>query len=313
MKRAVTDFDVSVMKEEKTAPDRAKNAFAMSWCAWRRAVAALFASAVLLVSYGCAHQEIIKVEGMKEARLDDIVADARNARVVFIGELHTNKAHHEAQLSVIKAMKKAKIDFAIGFEMFNADSQPELDKWTAGESEREDIIEVYYLNWKIPWRQYRDIVYYAWENKIPVVGLNIKRDVIHQIVKSGLESLKPEQLKGFEDLSCDVDEAYQDVLLNAMEAHVGEVESASFKNFCEAQVYWDTAMANNVAAYLDANKDKSMVVIAGGAHAWKRGIPRVLSAKTKYPYLVIMPEMPESVDRETVNTGDADYFWAIDP
>ncbi|HSO60041.1 MAG TPA: ChaN family lipoprotein, partial [Desulfobacterales bacterium] len=50
---------------------------------------------------------------------DELMADVRTARVVYVGEMHTSARHHEIQLKVIRALHDEGIRLAVGMEMFD--------------------------------------------------------------------------------------------------------------------------------------------------------------------------------------------------
>ena len=50
---------------------------------------------------------------------DELMADVRTARVVYVGEMHTSARHHEIQLRVIRALHEGGIRLAVGMEMFD--------------------------------------------------------------------------------------------------------------------------------------------------------------------------------------------------
>ena len=72
---------------------------------------------------------------------EQLFADLADARVVYVGESHTNPAHHAIQLEVIKALEPSTANLTIGMEMFDNTYQPVLDQWTAGELDQTDFIK----------------------------------------------------------------------------------------------------------------------------------------------------------------------------
>ena len=71
-------------------------------------------------------------------------------------------------------------------EMFPSSSQPALDKYTlSGEriDERVFLKESDYYNvWRFDYRFFRDILRFAKDNQLPVIGLNLERKIV-QILK----------------------------------------------------------------------------------------------------------------------------------
>jgi uncharacterized iron-regulated protein len=191
--------------------------------------------------------------------------------------------------------------------MFRAESQPALNQWVAGQMGLETFLGIYYDNWSFPWFYYQGILEYARDHGIPLVGLNVPRDLIRQVARNGFASLTPEQLGELPVVRCEVDASYESFIRQALGKH-GE-HGRTFLNFCEAQLVWDTAMAVHLKAFLDENPDHTVVVIAGSGHAWKRGIPEQVAQLGPTPTRVIVPEIPERLERASVSTNDADYLW----
>jgi uncharacterized iron-regulated protein len=140
------------------------------------------------------------------------------------------------------------------------------------------------------------------------------------VVKGGVKSLGPEESKGLEGVKCDADKHYETLIRDAMSDH-NHAKTAvvskddAYKNFCEAQMVWDTIMARRVTEYMKENPERTVVVLAGGAHAWKRGIPRnikKLSPAAAFNFVVVMPEITEKLYLENVDAEDTDYLW-VDP
>jgi uncharacterized iron-regulated protein len=103
-----------------------------------------------------------------------------------------------------------------------------------------------------------------------------------------------------------VDETYREFIRRShgLPAH-GE---QSFHFFCEAQMVWDTAMAKHLADYLARNPKRTAVVLAGSAHAWRRGIPAQL--RQTAPNLrstVVVPLLDHKITKDSVTAADADY------
>ena len=93
----------------------------------------------------------------KELPITDALSDLSTKRIVLVGERHSEKSHHIGQLRIIQALCDAGIPLAIGFEMFEKSSQPDLDKWVSGQMAEKDFKRVYYKNWNYPWSLYSDI------------------------------------------------------------------------------------------------------------------------------------------------------------
>jgi uncharacterized iron-regulated protein len=265
----------------------------------------LFLTLLIFVAYGCVEPRILRVADRRELKPTELLKEISGRDIVFVGEVHNRKSHHKAQLEIIKALNGNGKKVAIGVEMFKKENQDVLDKWVSGEIEEAEFSEIYHRNWGLPWNVYRDIFVFAREKKIPLVGLNVSRSVIRQVVKEGFSSLTPEQLSGLPSgIECKVDATYEEFIKDALGEHAGEM---SFKNFCEAQMVWDNAMAHNAIEYLDSNPARKLVVLAGSGHSWKRGIPAQVTRLSGYSFSVILPES-DRVEVDKIDTKDADYI-----
>ena len=278
-------------------------------------IAVLALIALLLSASGCrANQDVynrrmLDLNHDTELQLSQALDDLKKNRIVLIGEHHSNTQHHMAQLAVIQALHEAGLRVAIGLEMFRNESQPALDQWISDEINENRFEKIYYDNWNFPWQAYREIFRYAREQKIPMLGLNVPREITRQVSRSGFKSLSPEQKKKIADVSCVVDPQYMNYIRKAYGSHShGQL---NFTYFCEAQLVWDSAMAVYALDYLTDNPDSIVVILTGSGHAQKGAVPRQIRIRSNLPYAVILPEVPGSIDRETVSHEDADYLMLV--
>lgn len=231
----------------------------------------------------------------------------RESRIVLVGEHHTDERHHWAQLQVIRRLHDAGVKVAVGMEMFRRDSQDDLDRWVSGELDESAFEKIYADNWTFPYSLYAPILRYARENRIPVVGLNVPSDITRQVARMGYKSLSEVQRNQLGDVSCRVDKDYMDFIRKAFGAHAhGDL---NFIYFCEAQMVWDAVMAVTALDYLSQKPDTLMVILAGTGHVRKQAIPAQIRDRATIPVSVILPEVPDMIERNTVDRQDADYIF----
>ena len=253
---------------------------------------------------------IIRVKNIDQVSLDQLVKELKGVKVLTIGEQHDNSAHHRTQLLIISALHEAGYDIAIGFEQFGAHSQGGLDRWVAGKSGIEDLFRIYSMDWELNWWPlYLPIFQYAREHEIPMVGLNIPREIIRQVASEGFSSLSKEQRGKIRVLSCNIDERYRNTLSQVFGQKGRDPGNKIFNNFCEAQVVWDTSMALNAIDFIKANPGKTLVILAGNFHAWKRGIPEQINREVDIEVRAILPSEDTSFFNYEVFLEDADYVW----
>jgi uncharacterized iron-regulated protein len=249
---------------------------------------------------------IYDLQNNKEMLMSEVIPELKKNRIILVGEHHTNQNHHFAQLNVIQSLNEAGVQVAIGLEMFRNDSQQALDHWVDGNIGEAEFQAIYYDNWTYPWSAYQMIFEYAKKEKIPMIGLNVPRDITRQVSRKGFNSLSEEQKGKLANVSCRVDKEYMDYIKKAFGGHGhGKL---NFTYFCEAQLVWDSAMAINTLEYLKKYPDAVVVLLAGTGHVRKGAVPRQIRLRSDTPHAVILPKIKGIIDPQTVGLKEADYI-----
>ncbi len=250
---------------------------------------------------------VLRIRDGKDISFPRMIEEIKKADFVFVGEVHDIPAHHRMELDVIRSLRESGVPLAIGLEMFRADSQRALDEWVKGALPLDGFLPVYYDNWRQAWPFYRDIFLYAREYHIPMIGLNIPDKIAEAVAQRGFAGLTGSEKKQLPPgISCDVDPTYMEFIRRAYAGHVRQVDKR-FLNFCEAQMVWDKSMAWHLIGYRKKHPERTVVVLAGVGHSWKRGIPEQVSREADYSLKVIMPLVPDQIEPGSVTTKDADY------
>lgn len=272
------------------------------------AISLLLAAAILLplAASRCRAARIMRVSDRQPVGFAQMIGEIKGARLIFVGENHDRMADHRLQLRVIEALHRAGTPLAVGLEMFTAGSQGDLDRWVAGKMDTESFIASFYRNWEMAWPLYRDIFLYARDNRIPLVGLNVPREIPRKVAREGFAALSPAERRLLPDgITCTVDPAYLAMIRSAYAEHARS--DKSFVHFCEAQMLWNRSMAWHLTAYLRAHPGATVVVLAGTGHAMRPGIPEEVRQMAGTPARVVLPE-DMGFDRATVTAADADYL-----
>jgi uncharacterized iron-regulated protein len=249
---------------------------------------------------------LFDLQNSKEILMSEAIAELKKNRVILVGEHHTNPDHHFGQLNVIQSLKEAGVQVAIGLEMFRKDSQQALDRWVEDDISEAEFQKIYNDNWTFPWSYYRMIFEYARQEKIPMIGLNVPRDITRQVSQKGFNSLSNEQKGKLANVTCRVDQEYLNYIKKAFGGHGhGKL---NFTYFCEAQLVWDNAMAINTLEYLKKYPDAIVVLLAGTGHVQKGAVPRQMRNRSQIPYAVILPRAEGIIDPHTISSKEADYI-----
>jgi len=233
----------------------------------------------------------------------EVIERVSNKDIVYVGELHDRFEHHRAQYQVIRELYKKNKKLAIGMEMFQKPYQKALDDYISGAIDEKAFLKKseYFKRWGFDYNLYREILLFEQEKKIPVIALNIRKEIVTKVSKEGLQSLSLEEMKDVpEDMDLS-DMEYQKRLRGHFESHAGS-QARNFDFFYQSQVLWDESMAHNLSDFMTRNPGYQVVVLAGGGHmAFGSGIPKRAHRLNGKDYAVIM--YSEDVEKDV-----ADYI-----
>lgn len=236
------------------------------------------------------------------SRLSDALADAR---VVFVGEYHDQTSHHELQLKVIQNLVARGVPLVIGLEMFDMESQPALDRWSRGELHLDEFTQLYRSNWTIAWAEYDQILLYARNQRIPLIGLNAPQDLVSRVSRFGWQSLRTEEKERLpKGITVGIADDYREFLLSAFVDH--RQDHKLFDFFCEAQGLRNNSMALLIRQAAADYPGSTVVVLTGVGHAMRRGVANALgegmAARTK----IVVPYVDSIF--ATVDERDVDFI-----
>jgi len=229
-------------------------------------------------------------------QVEEVFERLAGSRIVLLGEAHTTVAHHRWQLYMLSALHSREANLIVGFEMLPRRVQASLDDWSAGKLTQEEFLEQ--SQWQKVWGYdpglYLPLLHFARLNRLPTVALNIDRKLVSQVSQQGWQSLDEAQRMGLSD-PAPASDAYRDSLAelfaykqlladtsedeDSVEPDLDEIlRSDAFSNFVEAQLTWDRAMAEALAAAHRRDPKAIVVGIVGRGHLeYGYGIPHQLA------------------------------------
>jgi uncharacterized iron-regulated protein len=220
---------------------------------------------------------------------EQMQAAITDVRIVYVGETHDNPAAHRLELDVLKAMaERYPGQLSLGMEMFNTGQQETLDQWTSGTLSEKEFLKnsSWFDNWRMDYAYYRDILNYAREHQIPVVGLNATRELVKKVGRNSLESLDEETRSQLPEI--DLDDPYQRAMAEAIFAGHSSGK-AMLDGFLRIQTLLDETLAEKIARVMQEKGSKHrMVVLAGGNHVrYGFGIPRRVYRRLPTSYMLV--------------------------
>jgi len=243
----------------------------------------------------------------KQVSYKNMVEQATKADVVFFGENHDNPICHWLELELTKDLYDAKKDnLILGAEMFEADVQVTMNEYLNGY-----IKESAFKENSRPWpnyeTDYKPLINFAKEHKIPFIATNIPRRYASIVAAKGLEHLdsilSKEARQWMASLPIVFDSSlkcYKDMLGMKDPSHSGI-------NVAKAQALKDATMAYFILQNL--GKGKTFLHYNGAYHSNnKEGICWYLKqARPKLKIMTISSTEQENIhvlDKESLNLAD---------
>ena len=146
-------------------------------------------------------------------------------------------------------------------------------------------------------------------NELPMVALNVPRDWVRQVGKSGASALTEDKKTWVPDL--DLSNKTHRSVFDAM---VGGHPGTGADNMYAGMVTWDTGMAQSAMDYMGEwrNTKRVMVICVGSGHIlYRQGINWRISRKTK-ERIVNVACIDSDKPRE-VSRGIADFVFVAPP
>jgi uncharacterized iron-regulated protein len=222
--------------------------------------------------------------------MDRLLEQVADRQVVFVGETHDRYEHHLNQLAVIESQHARHPMLAIGLEFFQQPFQPVLDDYVEGRIDEAEFIRrsEYFERWSYDYRLYRPIFRYAREQGIPMLALNLEREITDQVKEGGLEGLSQEQKARIPQQIDRDDKAYRQRLKKIYDMHP-KGEDSDFERFLDVQLLWDEGMAERAADWFRQHPDGHMVVLAGVGHLlYGSGIPKRLQRRVPVTTAIVI-------------------------
>lgn len=198
---------------------------------------------------------------------EEIAEKFQSVDVILIGEEHDDKIGHAEKLKLVRFLSERQ-KFIISMEMFERDQQIVLNEFLSGLID-EKIFQTDIKLWN-NFEDYKPIVLFAKENKIPILASNAPRRYVRMLSRNGLE-----ELYRFPTLSKKLfapiymiepyrQEAYENKIFGSIAGHANE--KLGMKNMILAQNLWDATMADSIAKSLDRKRAK-IIHINGRFHS----------------------------------------------
>lgn len=219
-----------------------------------------------------------------------LIQKLQGRRVVFVGENHDRYEDHLEELAIIEGLQGRGRDLAIGVEFFQQPFQKYLDAYVAGDISEQEMLRrtEYFDRWRFDYRLYQPILRFARDHRIPVIALNLEREITQKVADGGMRALTPAERARIPAEINRSDKEYRKRIQEVFEQHP-KTGKLTFEHFLDVQLLWDEGMAARGALYLEKHPAKDMVILAGAGHVeYGQGIPQRLLRRVRASSAIVL-------------------------
>jgi uncharacterized iron-regulated protein len=252
-----------------------------------------------------------------------LFAELATHPVVLLGERHDNADHHRWQLHTIAGLYALQPDLVIGFEMFPRRVQKALDQWVVGELSEDEFLKRSEWNrvWGVDARPYMPIFEFARLHRVPMLALNVERDLVARVGAVGWAGIPEPEREGVSDPAAP-STGYREALYESYLEHLPkeaparsraepDYDDPAFLRFVESMQLWDRAMAQAIAQRRSGAAPPLVVAIMGSGHLEEGfGVPHQLRDLGVAEPAVLLPWDVDD-DCSTLTVGLADAVFGL--
>jgi len=233
--------------------------------------------------------------------VDTVVAAAKAADAVFLGEKHDNAEHHRLQAALLDRLAAHARRPALVWEMIKPGDDTVLARASViGAAGLGAALRWADSGWPA-WSDYQPLAVTAIDHDLPMRGAALTRDQVRALLGGGID------LPDFVTLPLDL--MRRDALLDQLEAsHCGAVPRTALSGMANVQMARDGALARVTTETIAAGHVP--VVIAGGGHARRDwGVPWHLPGRNVL--VVTFMEVERGLDdpADYAAPGAFDFIW----
>lgn len=226
----------------------------------------------------------------KDISFQQLAERAAKARLVYVGEQHGTKAHHQLQADILASLA-GKGPVALGCEYFPKSLQPILDKFNKKQITLAEFPKAidWPKTWGFPYSAYEPIFRACYENNIAVYALNAPRAQVRKVRMRGLKALPLDELLAMPRMDLKAPAHRKRLFAQLQKVH--PMPKKMLERFYQAFTLWDETMADSTLGIFlkDRRPNLRVVVIAGRAHIETgTGIPDRVSRRLPLPRLVVV-------------------------
>jgi uncharacterized iron-regulated protein len=212
----------------------------------------------------------------------------KEADVIYVGEIHDKVTDHAYELRLLRGAIRRRINFAIGWEMFDQTQQRLFDAWDQGNISLPELFREtgFDRSWAVYSPVYAKILATAKRAGRKNVALNAPPVLVRKIARGQSLSREERALlpRGFTTTKA----AYRN-FIGLMGKHPG-FAAGHLQSLFAAQNVWDQKMAERVWWFAGQQRGTKLIVLTGRGHVANGfGIPFYVRQKGPLRQLILLP------------------------
>ncbi|QSR84066.1 ChaN family lipoprotein [Methylacidimicrobium sp. B4] len=225
----------------------------------------------------------------------DLLSDLQNARIIYLGEMHTAPSHHRIEERLLRSLAAGNAPLSLFLEALDAKDSPVLSRFLAGALSFEEFAQE--IDWPRRWSNYQDyrgLCLGAREKRVRVLGLDGPPLLFHRIARQGWRSVPPAERERLGLNQVRFDPLYQRLLQLFLPIHRGMGRSWQVRA-AEAQEVRDDWMAERIVEALrttHGRKERALVVCGAGHLRFGLGLPEHVARRLSLPQRILLLAPP---------------------
>ncbi len=269
---------------------------------------------ILSCMTGVKEYSIYDTSAGKKISLNRMASQLAEYDIIIFGEYHDNDVIHRLQAELLPLLLRNVSDLTISMEMFERDTQIFIDQYLEGAIEEEEFIEMSRA-WPNYQTDYRDIIEFAREERIPVIAANVPRRYAADVNRYGLKVLTEipdtERVYLAEEVIITEDsykEKFFDTMKTLSHMDIGNRDELEdrLNNLYAAQSLKDDTMAESIVNFKQRVPETRVIHFTGDFHSRGR-LGMVTKIKERNPDLKIGTISPYLSDADSRFRFQKDY------
>ena len=269
------------------------------------------------------YNKYVDLATMEIMDYDTMLSKLKNIQVIYVAESHTNEAHHNLQLNILKGLYQKNPKTVMAMEFLYRSKQESIDNYTIGKITEEEFDKKNTFGFGEWYHYYLSMIRYAHDNKIKLIGINVEKDIKRKMALEGWDKLTPEEQKV---IAKDVDTSNEKHREFVMKQFDGMMNNPQTRDMMKGpmldrmylmQCMWDETFAEAIANYLKAANDPAaqVVVVAGSGHIeYKFNIPNRSYKRFPATFKTLVPfevdeNTPVAYFKEELSSGAGDFGY----